>query len=127
MSTVKIKIGRHTVRAKLLEEEAPKTCRIVKKFSPLEGKLNHSKICDNEVFFKVPFFIDEMENQQTAQAGDIGFWNVRQTFCIWYDDMIPLVPINLSAKITDNLEGFKKEARNTWLSQGTKIRFEVVD
>jgi hypothetical protein len=127
MSRLLIKIGKETVRARLLEKEAPNTCRILKKFSPMEGLLNHAKICDHEVFFQAPFFIDEKENAVVPKPGDIGFWNVRQTFCIWYDKMEPLGPTNLFAQITDNLQGFQKEALNTWKKQGTKIRFEVID
>lgn len=127
MSTLMIKIGKETVKAKLLEKEAPNTSKILKRFFPLEGKLNHAKICDNEVFFQVPFLVDEKENFQLPQAGDIGFWNVRQTVCIWYDRMEPLGPTVLFARITDNLKGFQKEARATWLKQGTKIRFELID
>ena len=126
MSTLRIKIGGEIVKAELQEKEAPQTCRIIKEFAPLEGKLTHAKICDHEVYFQVPFFIDEKENPKIPKVGDIGFWNVRQTICIWYDNMQPLGPTNLFARITDNLEGFQREAQKVWLKQGTRIRFEVV-
>jgi len=127
MSKLLINIGKETARADLFEKEAPKTCKLLKKYSPLDGLLNHAKICDHEVFFQAPFFIDEKENPKIPIPGDIGFWNVRQTICIWYDKMEPLGPTNLFARITENLEGFQKDARNTWSKQGTKIRFQVLD
>ncbi len=127
MSKLLITIGREKVWAELFEKEAPKTCRVIKRHAPLEGFLNHAKICDHEVFFQAPFFIDAKENPKFPVPGDIGFWNIRQTICIWYDKMEPLGPTNLFARITGNLKGFQKEARKTWSKQGTQIRFEVVD
>ncbi|HDR15192.1 MAG TPA: DUF3830 family protein [Desulfobacteraceae bacterium] len=126
MDQLKITIGNEIVRARLLEEEAPNVCKVIKKHCPLQGKLNHAKICDNEVFFQAPFFIEEKENFQLPQAGDIGFWNVRQTICVWYDDMKPLGPTICFARIIDNLKGFQKEARKTWEKQGTKIEFQLI-
>ena len=125
MSQLKIRLGDQIVRAKLLEDNAPRTCEIVKAHLPMVSRLSHAKICDNEVFFQVPFFIDEKENFTLPKAGDIGFWNVRQTICVWYDQMEPLGPTILFARIIENLEGFKKVAMETWSQQGAVIRVEL--
>jgi hypothetical protein len=125
MSALLIRVGGTTARATLLEDVAPKTCEVIKREMPLEGCLHHAKICDNEVFFQVPFFIDNPENLQIPGSGDIGFWNVRQTICIWYDEMEPLGPTNLFARITVNLEGFRREVRKTWLAPGTLIQLRI--
>jgi len=120
-----MKLDDQIVLVKLLEELAPRTCQIIRSHLPLESRLNHAKICDNEVFFQVPFFIDEKENFTFPKVGDLGFWNVRQTICIWYDKMEPLGPTILFGRIIENLEGFKKIAMKTWIKQGTIIRVEI--
>ncbi len=124
MDRLKITIGNQVVIAKLLTDEAPVAVHIIGSHLPIISRLNHSKICDNEVFCQVPFFIDTRENYRLPTIGDIGFWNIRQTVCIWYDSMQPLGPTILFGKIIENLEGFKKEARQTWERQGTPIRIE---
>lgn len=125
MDIIKITIGNQVVMAKLLTDEAPETVKIIQSHLPMESRVNHSKICDNEVFFQVPFFIDKKENYTLPKIGDIGFWNIRQTICIWYDTMQPLGPTILFGKIVENLSGFKKVATETWKRQGTPIRVEM--
>ncbi|MBN2441565.1 MAG: DUF3830 family protein [Spirochaetales bacterium] len=127
MDQLKITIGNEIVKAKFLDKEAPNVCNVIREHCPLEGKLNHAKICNNEVFFQVPFFMDEKENFKLPEVGEIGFWNVRQTICIWYDDMKPLGPTICFAKITDNIEGFQKEAEKNWEKQGTSIKLEMMN
>jgi hypothetical protein len=59
---ISIQIGKEECTAELLTDLAPKTCRIIEAALPLTGILNHAKLVDREVFFQVPFFIDEPEN-----------------------------------------------------------------
>ena len=125
MDRVKITIGNQVVFAELFTEEAPEAVQIIRSHLPITSRLNHSKICDNEVFFQVPFFIDKKEHFQLPTIGDIGFWNIRQTVCIWYDTMQPLGPTILIGKIVENIEGFAEEAGKTWEKQGTPIRMEM--
>jgi len=127
MDRLKITIGNEIVTAELLDKEAPNVCKAIKEHLPLQGKLNHAKICNNEVFFQAPFFIDEKDNFKLPEPGDIGFWNVRQTICIWYDDMKPLGPTICFAKIIDNFKGFQKEAAKIWDKQGQLIKFEILN
>jgi hypothetical protein len=128
MTTMKITIGNITARAELLEKEAPVTCARMKQAMPIEGMLTSAKICDNEVLFSVPFFIDldQEENERLVVPGDIGFWNVPQTICIFYDEPKGVLgPMGIWARIIENLEGFKREANKVFANQGTRIRFEL--
>lgn len=126
MKELIITIGDERVKAKLLWDKAPQTCALIEKHAPLEGRLNHAKVCDNEVFFQVPFFLDEKENPVWPVAGDIGYWPVRQTVCIWYGDMKPLGPTNLFAKIVpEDLPIFAEIASYVWKKQGYRIKFQV--
>ena len=118
-----IRIGDQECAAELLEEQAPHTCATIMKALPLTGVLSHAKLVDREVFFPVPFFIDEAENPKISEKGDIAFWNGRQTVCIFYDDMVPLGATPTFGRITRNLEGFQREAVKVWEEPGTIITF----
>ena len=118
---IKILIGDEECTAELLAELAPRTCEIIENALPLTGALSHAKLVDREVFFPVPFFIDEQENPQISQKGDLAFWNSRQTLCIFYDDMTPLGATPTFGRITGNLEGFQTEAVKVWEKAGMPI------
>lgn len=118
---ITILIGDEECTAELFTEQAPHTCEIIESALPLSGVLSHAKLVDREVFFPVPFFIDEQENPKVSEEGDLAFWNARQTLCIFYDDMVPLGATPTFGRITGNLEGFQKEAARVWEEPGTMI------
>jgi hypothetical protein len=118
---IKLIIGDEECTAELLIEQAPRTCRIIEDALPLSGMATHAKLVDREVFFPVPFFIDEGENPKFSKKGDLAFWNGRQTLCIFYDDMTPLGATPTFGRITGNLEGFQREAAKVWENPGTII------
>jgi hypothetical protein len=74
---ITILIGNEECTAELLTDQAPKTCRIIADALPLTGVLSHAKLVDREVFFQVPFFIDEPENMKLSEKGDLAYWNAR--------------------------------------------------
>ncbi|UCC85790.1 MAG: DUF3830 family protein [Anaerolineales bacterium] len=114
-------IGDEECTAELLTEQAPRTCEIIEQALPISGMATHAKLVDREVFFPVPFFVDEQENPTVSQKGDIAFWNARQTICIFYDDMTPLGATPTFGRITGNLEGFQREAVKVWEKPGMII------
>ncbi|HSB78387.1 MAG TPA: DUF3830 family protein [Candidatus Methylomirabilis sp.] len=118
---VTILIGKEECTAELLTDLAPKTCRIIEDALPLSGLLSHAKLVDREVFFQVPFFIDEPENARLSEKGDLAYWNARQTVCIFFDDMVPLGPVTTFGRITGNLEGLQREADGVWEKPGKRI------
>lgn len=116
-----ILIGDQECSAELLTEQAPRTCAAIERALPLRGILSHAKLVDREVFFPVPFYIDEQENPKVSEKGDLAFWNARQTFCIFYDDMVPLGATPTFGRITGNLEGFQRVAAEVWERPGVTI------
>jgi hypothetical protein len=118
---ITIMIGDEECTAELLQEEAPNTCGVIVNSLPLSGVLGHGKLVDNEVFFLVPFFIDELENYKPSEKGDLVFANIGPSICIFYDDMEPFFPLCTFARITKNMEGFQKEAAEVWEKPGKKI------
>jgi hypothetical protein len=121
LKEITILIGDEECTAELLTEEAPHTCAVIEDALPLRGVLSHAKLVDREVFFPVPFYIDEIENPQISEKGDLAFWNGRQTLCIFYDDMVPLGATPTFGRITGNLAGFQREAAKVWEKPGTPI------
>ena len=120
---IRILIGDEECRAELLVEDAPHICAAIAKALPLSGVLSHARLVDREVFFPIPFFIDDQENLKISEKGDIAFWNGRQSVCIFYDDMVPLGATPTFGRITGNLEGFQREAARVWEKPGTRITF----
>ena len=118
---ITILIGDEVCRAELLTEEAPSICEAIQKALPLTGMLSHAKLVDREVFFPVPFFVDEQENPKLSEKGDIAFWGARQTVCFFFDDMVPLGATPTFGRITGNLAGFQREAARVWEQPGTRI------
>ena len=118
---ITILIGDEECAAELLTEQAPRICEIIEEALPVTGMATHAKLVDREVFFPVPFFIDEMENPRFSEKGDIAFWGARQTVCFFFDDMVPLGATPTFARITGNLEGFQREANKVWENPGTII------
>ena len=118
---ITILIGHEECPAELLTDLAPKTCRIIEDALPLSGMLSHAKLVDREVFFQVPFFIDETENMKLSERGDLAYWNARQTLCIFFDDMVPLGPVTTFGRITGNLEELQREAAEVWEKPGKRV------
>jgi hypothetical protein len=116
-----ILIGNEECTAEMLNDVAPRMCEIIERALPLEGVLTHAKLVDREVFFQVPFFIDEVENPKWSEKGDLAFWNGRQSLCIFYDDCTPLGYTPTFARVTQNLEGLAREAAEVWEKPGKRI------
>jgi len=118
-------VGKEKAIACLLENEAPKTCNLIWNSLPLEGPAIHAKIAGPEFWFMVPLFQDELENPTKEQdAGNVCFWNTRQTIPIFYGKTKGIGLVTLWAKITENLEGIKREGRKIWIKEGIWVRIE---
>jgi hypothetical protein len=118
---ITIFIGKEECTADLLTDLAPRTCRIIEDALPLIGILSHAKLVDREVFFQVPFFIDEPENMKVSEKGELAYWSARQTLCVFFDDMVPLGPVTTFGRITGNLAGLQREAAEVWEKPGKRM------
>jgi hypothetical protein len=128
MKNLKITINGEQIRAKLMYETAPELVDVFVKHLPIEGKANHAKICDNEFFIQAPFFKDEKENPIPPVPGDIGFFPVRQTICLWYDETEPLGPSTIIAKVfPEDLSKCAAVASKIWKEQGATIKYELLE
>jgi hypothetical protein len=122
---ISIQLGDEKAIAVLLDDKAPETCEAIWNTLPYETEAHHSRICNHEIIFAMPVVVD-MENPVLPVVGDVGYWCVRQCVNLWYDEMKPLGKTALFAKITENLEGFRKEAIKVWQHPGGKIKLDKV-
>ncbi len=114
-------IGNESCTAEMLTEQAPTLCAAIEQALPIRAPATHAKLVDREIFLQLPFLIDSMENEKVSANGDIGFWNGRQTLCIFYDDMQPLGAQPTFARMTGDVEGFRRAAASTWEHPGQII------
>ena len=73
------KIGQ--VKAKLLIDKNPKTCKAIWDALPLE--LNLSR-WGEELYGDIPVSIDAENTQEECEIGDIGYWISGSGFCIFW-------------------------------------------
>jgi hypothetical protein len=129
--------------AKLLDEQAPKTCEAVWQALPQEGDTYHAKYASNEIYTLVPPFADSepgMENPtMTPTIGDIvyffippgsvGIPEIREQcdrtglidLAVFYNrDNLLLSPTvgpimgNRFAEVVENREGMMKAGDSIW-------------
>jgi hypothetical protein len=120
---VVIQLGKETVEVELLWAKAPGICEALWSRLPIESFVTPAKVCSSEIIFMLPFMA-EGENMVYPQTGDVGWWVKRQSVNIWYNDAGPLGPLGPTAlfgRVTKNLEGIEREAKNIWAKPGAKI------
>jgi len=120
---VVIQLGKETAEFELLWDKAPNICEALWSRLPLESFVTPAKVCSSEIIFMLPFMV-EGENMVWPKTGDVGWWVKRASVNIWYNDAGPLGPLGPTAlfgKVTKNLEGIEREAKNIWAKPGAKI------
>lgn len=125
---LKMTFGEEEIFATLLEDKAPGTIAALEKVLPYEARMHHAKICENEVFCRVPAEYDKKENPEYSVPGHISFFNFRQTVCLWYGDMKPLGYSNLFATVDEEyMTRLAPICEAIWKKQGEIVRLEFVE
>ncbi len=105
------KIGR--VKAKLLLEKNPETCKAIWDSLPLELDLAR---WGEELYGPIPVKLEEENSQVECEIGDIGYWPSGTGFCIFFgrtpvstsDKPKAASAVNIFAKIEGNVSVFKQ-------------------
>jgi len=105
------KIGQ--IKAKLLIDKNPKTCKAIWDNLPFE--LNLSR-WGEELYGEIPVSIDKENSQVDCEVGDVGFWPDGKGFCIFFgptpvskdDKPIAASPVNIFARIEGNAKIFNQ-------------------
>lgn len=82
---------------------------------PLEGRAALSKA---EVYFGISLDMGEEKPRTVAEKGDIAYWPMGKSLCIFYGGAKPYSSVNLVGKVIENLELFSQ------VRSGAKIRVE---
>jgi hypothetical protein len=96
--------GNQTVRASLLEREAPGICRALAAHLPCESFAVHAKFAGEELIVMVPFFAEPEHEIFDVKPGDVGYYPGRQTICIFYGATEPFGEVSVFARITEGLD-----------------------
>jgi hypothetical protein len=101
----------------LIRHLAPRTVDAIAKKLPIEGR---AAIWKEEVYFEVPVKMGEEKPKPKVGKGDIAFWPMGSSICIFYGESQPYSPVNVLGKVTKNLEIFAN------VKSGSVIRLERV-
>ena len=105
------KIGQ--VKAKLLTDKNPKTCKAIWDALPLEINLAR---WGEELYGKIPVKMDAENSQTECEVGDIGYWIDGKGFCIFFgktpvstkSEIRPASPVNIIGRLLGNPKDWKK-------------------
>ena len=93
------------VKAKLLTEKNPKTCKTIWDALPLELNLTR---WGEELYGTIPVKMESENSQKECEVGDIGYWMDGRGFCIFFgptpassgtNNPVAATPVNIFAKI----------------------------
>ena len=120
MSVSKIPIrliikGIGIAEGELIRIRSPRTTDAIVRNLPLEGM---SALWHEEVYFDIPVKMGSEKASAKVEKGDIAYWPMGNSFCIFWGETQPYSPVNIVGKITKNLEFFEKA------KSGTKIIIE---
>jgi len=115
------KIGE--IKAKLLIDKNPKTCKAIWDALPFEVNLSR---WGEELYGDCPVVIPAENSQKECDIGDVGYWISGQGFCIFWgptpasssDKPVAATPVNIFAKI----EGNAKAIFNQFTSFQGKVK-----
>ena len=96
---------------------SPRTVDAIVRLLPIEGR---AALWKSEIYFELPLKIGMEKPKTTAKQGDLAYWPLGRSFCIFLKNMRPYSPVNLVGRITENLEVFSR------VKSGVKIRVERV-
>ncbi len=101
----------------LIRHLAPRTVDAIAKKLPIEGR---AALWKEEVYFEVPVKIGEEKPKPKVEKGDIAFWPMGSSICVFYGGSQPYSPVNVLGKVTKNLEIFAQ------IRSGSVIRLERI-
>jgi hypothetical protein len=104
---IKIELGDDVFVAELTNKFSPKTFEKIVEALPIEAK---AKTWGDELYFDVPVVMEEENALGFVSKGDIGYWPVGRTLCIFYvktplseseKKIIPASPVNIVGKLKE--------------------------
>lgn len=124
--TVAVTLGTETAVATFYADRAPEITDATWELLPWSAnRVLHARITDDEVFIDAPILTEEKENPvENVSAGEFGYYSGYPAYVWFYDDVQPWAPPNIIGRITENLDGFQREARKAWKETSIGMRME---
>lgn len=94
---------------------APRTVDAITRILPIEGR---AALLNGGIYFEIPLRMGGEKPRGTVKRGDLAYWPLSQSFCIFFKDTRPHTPVNLIGQIVENMEIFSE------VKSGAKIRVE---
>jgi len=107
--------GLGAAKGEFIRHLAPRTVDAIVKKLPFEGR---AALWKEEVYFEIPVKMGEEKAKANVEKGDLTFWPMGNSLCIFYGKSQPYSPVNIVGRITENLELFSK------VKSGAKIKVE---
>ena len=118
-----------TFRARLLEQDVPKTVAALEAACPFESVVIHAKLNDEEIYLQTPLALDVPENLDYPRKGYVLYERSKQVICMWYGTGYPIGFLSHIAVVEDaeDLKTFAEVGAKVWEKQGERIKVELVD
>ena len=130
---LEIKIDGTVFLAALLEEQAPKTCKVILNLLPLEGEVFHATWSGDMLFFKCREIPDKLEPENLTvypSRGDVALNSSLKELQIVHGQAqlrarFGPAPDNLFARITENLKGLEEIGKKIHCEGAKKITIKL--
>ena len=99
-----LRSGKQKAVIELFEDSAPRTVQKVSRLLPIAVPLCHAKFAGDELMFMIPAVIEPEFFKPSIEAGDVLYYPIQQTICLFFSDhIVPFGqgPFNTIGKITE--------------------------
>lgn len=130
MKLLKLTVGEEILHARLLEDEAPKTCAAFEGVAPFSSALFSANVCFGEFTFAAPLpNLLETENvREDTHVGQVAWYPDWQCVCVFTQEMQQFGATAQFAEICEeDLPVFQDLAEFLWHEQGIPVTVEVVE
>lgn len=129
MERLKVTFDGKSFYADLLPDEAPKVIDAIRTTGAFDSFLVYAKICDHELTWTTPVYVDECENPVWDETpGNVIYYPPNQAICIFYGNSPSVAECSKFAVMpSDELARMVPSADKVWANQGMRITTEIVD
>ena len=109
----RIRSGKQKAVIELFEDRAPRTAKKIGRLLPIEVPLCHAKFAGDEIMFMIPAVIDPEFYKSSIEPGDVLYYPIQQTICLFFSDhIVPFAqgPFNVIGHIIEGTADLKQLA-----------------
>jgi hypothetical protein len=111
---VELRIRDQKAVIELFQDQAPLSCEKIWRLLPIRGPLCHAKFAGDELMFMIPAVMEPEFFKETIETGDVLYYPVQQTICLFYGkNIVPFGagPFNAIGRITEGLANLAQLAK----------------